>query len=313
MNDYFLSIDKTKFENFGSLSWSDDLENYTTIIKFSSQRPFNVGRQFILNNGTNQLYRGIITDVNYDRELIYNYIAYDYGFYLSKNEVTIEFSNIEIERAIKNLLFSVKIPSGIIEEVRGTVDDKFKKKTVKHVLENLLSLASKQTGIKYVVDCSLGAINIRPVYKINDVKGELAENFYINSAENLGNVKITNSIQELKNKVLIYKGDDKNSNVVYWKDEPDSISKYGILQEIVEVDNNVNNYSILAQNTLLDRNRVKTTIEADFLGDDRIKKGVIISIRDTVVNVVGDYLVKTSEHTIENGKHTVHCLLELYQ
>lgn len=311
MSDYFLSINKTKFDKFGSLSWSDDFDTYTTIIKFSSQKPFDVGQQFILNNGTEKLYRGIITDFEYDRELIYHYTAYDFGFYLGKNEITHQFKNIDIETGIRTLLLSLKIPIGTIEGVRGTVDKPYKKATVKDVISDLLSLASGQTGIKYVVDCSLGQVNIRPVYKLDDIRGELSKDFYINSAENLGNAKITNSIQDLKNRIRIYDGD--TFDLISEKFDSNSIGRYGLLQEIVDPDKNAKNYSVIAQNTLLERNRIKTTLEVDLLGDDRIKKGTIISIKDTVVNIVGDYLVQTSQHSVEKGVHSVHCKLELYQ
>jgi len=311
MYDYFLTIDKTKFEKFGSFSWSDDIETYSTIIKFSSKTKFNLGRQFILNNGSEKVFKGIITDLDYDRDLTYNYIAYDYGFYLGKNEISFQAKG-EIESEIKRLLLSVQIPAGTIQEIKGTVDEPFKKKTVKEILQKLLELSSAQTGNKYVVDCSLGVVDIKPVYKLTDLKGELAKGFTINSAENLGNIKISASMQELKNRIRIYLG-DKDFIIASDSGDPSSIGKYGLLQEVVVPDQTAKNYSIITANKLIEKNRTTTTINnVEFLGEDRIKKGVIIPIRDTVTNIVGDYLVKTSSHKIENGVHTVNCAMELY-
>lgn len=113
MLDYFLTVGNERIDNFGSLSWSDDIETYTTIVKFTSQLEFNVGQQFFLNNGNNQLLRCIITDVDFDRDLIYQYTAYDFGFYFGKNEVTIQAQGA-IENEIRRLLASVNIPIGTI-------------------------------------------------------------------------------------------------------------------------------------------------------------------------------------------------------
>ena len=44
MLDYFLTVGNERIDNFGSLSWSDDIETYTTIVNFTSQIPFDVGR-----------------------------------------------------------------------------------------------------------------------------------------------------------------------------------------------------------------------------------------------------------------------------
>ena len=44
MLDYFLTMGDARIDNFGSLTWSDDLESYTTIVNFTSQIPFGVGR-----------------------------------------------------------------------------------------------------------------------------------------------------------------------------------------------------------------------------------------------------------------------------
>lgn len=67
MLDYFLTMGNERIDNFGALTWSDDIESFTTIVKFNSQIPLGVGRQFVLNNGNNQLLRCMITDVDFDR------------------------------------------------------------------------------------------------------------------------------------------------------------------------------------------------------------------------------------------------------
>lgn len=310
MLDYFLTMGNVRIDNFGSLSWSDDIDSYTTIVKFNSQILFEVGRQFFLNNGNNQLLRCIITDISFDRDLIYSYTAYDFGFYLSKNEVTIQFRNESIRNAITRLLNSVNIPIGNILGVAGQVSNNYRKQTVQAVINDLLTLATGQTGINYAVDCRNGSVNIRPYEFIEDITGDLSNILQINSAENLGNVKVTSSMQDMKNRILVYTGDDKNSQIVARANREESERQFGILQEILEPDKDERNYNVIAQNRLREVNRITNKLDVEMLGDDRIQKGTLIRLRDERTNINGIFVVRSCVHKIDNGIHTVDCNLE---
>lgn len=310
MLDYFLTVGNERIDNFGSLTWSDDIETYTTIVKFNSQIPLDVGRQFVLSNGNNQLLRCVITDVDFDRDLIYQYTAYDFGFYLGKNEVTIQLQGA-IENAIRRLLASVNIPIGTIEGVRGTVNKVYRKQTVQAVLNDLLTLATGQTGINYTVDCRNGSVNIRSYVLLQDILGDLSNNLQIDSADNLGNVKVATSIQELRNQILVYAGNDRDGRIAASSFDQRNINQFGLLQEIIEPGEDERNFNVIAQNRLREKNRITTKLDVQMLGDDRIQKGVLIPIRDNRVNVNGIFVVRSSEHKVDNRVHTVDCNLEL--
>lgn len=310
MLDYFLTMGNERIDDIGSLSWTDDIETYTTIVKFTSQLEFNVGRQFVLNNGNNQLLRCMITDVDFDRDLIYQYTAYDFGFYLGKNEVTIQLQGA-IENAIRRLLASVNIPIGTIMGVRGTVNNFYRKQTIQAVLSDLLTLATGQTGINYTVDCRNGVVNIGPYFLLDNILGDLSNNIQINSADNLGNVKVVTSMQEMRNRILVYTGNERNSQLQTLQQDNENINRFGILQEIIEPGENERNFNVIAQNRLRERNRIRTSLNVELLGDDRIRKGALLPIRDARVGINGIFVVRSSDHKVENRVHTVNCNLEL--
>lgn len=310
MLDYFLIMGNERIDDIGSLSWTDDIETYTTIVKFTSQLEFNVGRQFVLNNGNNQLLRCMITDVDFDRDLIYQYTAYDFGFYLGKNEVTIQLQGA-IENAIRRLLASVNIPIGTIMGVRGTVNNFYRKQTIQAVLSDLLTLATGQTGINYTVDCRNGVVNIGPYFLLDNILGDLSNNIQINSADNLGNVKVVTSMQEMRNRILVYTGNERNSQLQTLQQDNENINRFGILQEIIEPGENERNFNVIAQNRLRERNRIRTSLNVELLGDDRIRKGALLPIRDARVGINGIFVVRSSDHKVDNGVHTVDCNLEL--
>lgn len=310
MLDYFLTMGNERIDDIGSLSWTDDIETYTTIVKFTSQLEFNVGRQFVLNNGNNQLLRCMITDVDFDRDLIYQYTAYDFGFYLGKNEVTIQLQGA-IENAIRRLLASVNIPIGTIMGVRGTVNNFYRKQTIQAVLSDLLTLATGQTGINYTVDCRNGVVNIGPYFLLDNILGDLSNNIQINSADNLGNVKVVTSMQEMRNRILVYTGNERNSQLQTLQQDNENINRFGILQEIIEPGENERNFNVIAQNRLRERNRIRTSLNVELLGDDRIRKGALLPIRDARVGINGIFVVRSSDHKVDNGVHTVDCNLEL--
>ena len=97
----------------GNLTWSDDLETLGTKISFDFSRNaddkylsrFDIaecGDKIVLTNGTNEVFRGIITDLDWGK---YNksITCFDYAFYLNQSKTVKQFYKIAANRAILEL------------------------------------------------------------------------------------------------------------------------------------------------------------------------------------------------------------------
>ncbi|MDO5304681.1 MAG: hypothetical protein Q4E87_03805 [bacterium] len=115
----------------------------------------------------------------------------------------------------------------------------------------------------------------------------------------------------MRNRILVYTGNERNSQLQTLQQDNENINRFGILQEIIEPGENERNFNVIAQNRLRERNRIRTSLNVKLLGDDRIRKGALLPIRDGRVGVNGIFVVRTSDHKVDNGVHTVDCNLEL--
>lgn len=302
-----LYINGKVLDDFGSLSWSDDLETIANEISFKSLTKLDDGAKFLLtDNNKKELFRGIITDIEEDKDKIFTYSGFDYGFYLNKNQVIIQFKNVRTDTAIKQLCAKVNIPVGNICSISPQVQKIYKGNAVSDIIKELLDTASKKTGQKYIMQCLNGTLTINNTLGKIDPVIKLAENVIIKVCDTAGNITYKRSIQELKNSVLLVDTKEKQTFVTASAKDSNNISKFGLLQQIETVDkDDKTSRQTIVNNLLNDLNKVKETIQIEFLGTNDIRKGVYLALDYPEYGLKGDYYIKNSSHTIENGMHRV--------
>ncbi len=135
----------------------------------------------------------------------------------------------------------------------------------------------------------------------------------VSSHDTINNVKVTKSIQDLKNSVYYTDNDEKSLKYITSEDKK-SIAQYGLLRSIEKVDTNKeNNLKKLADDKLAELNKVKETYEGSMLGDYRISKGKIIDLNIKDYDMIGTYLIKAVNHSIDNSKEIISYTLEKYE
>ena len=88
-----------------------------------------------------------------------------------------------------------------------------------------------------------------------------------------------------------------------------------MLTTIETVDTNKNNnLSKLAETKLNELNKIIETYSVNkILGDYRIGKGKLIPLLINDYNLIGDFLIKSATHNIDNKKELVNLQLEFYK
>jgi len=59
-------------------------------------------------------------------------------------------------------------------------------------------------------------------------------------------------------------------------------------------------------------NKITEDFSIDILGDDKVKSGRVIDIDLPLFNLKGEYLIKESSHTVQNGIHRINLKLEVF-
>lgn len=312
MSNKVLTVNGKVIKNFGEIEFSDDLETTCAYITFSCDTVFEPSAKFTLTEDGEHIISGIVTDYERGTSKIYQYTGYDYGFYLTKNEVMIQFKKAKISDAIRQLCHKINVPVGNIPDIEATVSNIYKDKTVSDILFELLDLVKKKTGKEYFFECLSGKLNVQGYSLRKDIKYKLADGFDMLCTNAIGSVSAKESMQELKNRVIIPDKNEKTLKAKAIKENHDSIAKYGLLQSIEQMDDDKSKkYAQFAETMLGQLDKIEKTLSVEMLGSFKIKKGVILPIVNKRLNLNGNYLVKTSKHSLSGNKHTVD--LELKQ
>lgn len=309
---YKYLINGEEIENIVSPEWSDDLQEYANSFSFTTCEYYEVGSLFQIITETGiVVLKGVITDFEQSEKNKFRYSGYDCGFYIKQNEIIEQFKKIKISDAIKKLCENYQIPIGTIPEMTATVTEIFKDKKLSDVFNQLIEYAKSKGCIKDIYfTCAKGKFDILPYETITDLTGDMGI-FSIKSEKTINSPSISVSMQDLKNRVVIADNSDKNRKKVTVEDS-ESISKYGLLQEVETVDTSkTNNLQKIASDSLKQLNKLSKNMSLPMLGDFRMHKGVIMPIDNEEIGVKGMFLIKSSNHVIDGNIEKVNVSLEM--
>lgn len=309
-----LLINGEALPHVGPIEWTDDLETVADTINFTTDEQIQIGSTFALMDGENEVLTGIISDYTQNEPNRFQYGGYDFGFYLNKNSIIKQFNGMKISDAFKTLCKNFNIPIGSIPEMSTTVKKIYKNTVLSDVFREFLDLYTAKTGKDYYYfTCTDGKFNVKK-YELNEnLQGFVGDIFSINSIDTLMSPSISVSMEDLKNQIVVTdSSSDKISKQVIIKDSG-SISKYGLLQHIEQIDTNkTNDFNGIGKSKLAELNQLKTTIDISMLGNYKMHKGVIMPINNDDLSLSGDYLIKASRHSINGSKELVSVNLVKY-
>lgn len=301
-------------EHITNLEWADDLESVANTINFTSDDQFNIGSTFTLMDNNIEVMSGIISDYTQNEPDRFSYAGYDFGFYLNKNSIIKQFNGVKISDAFKQLCKDFNIPVGTIPEMTTTIKKIYKNVVLADVFKEFLDLIESKAGVDYFYfTCIDGKFNIKKYELIENLQGYVGDVFSISSIDTIQSPSVSVTMEDLKNRVIVTdNASDKITKRVTLSDA-NSISKYGLLQHIEEVDtDNKINFNQIAKNKLAELNKLKITVDLSMLGDYRMRKGVVMPVNNERLQIDGDFLIKSSRHSISDNKEIVTVNLERY-
>ena len=236
------------------------------------------------------------------------------AWYLNKSTVIKQFKKMIGNDCIKSLCNEI----GMKVEVQGLdtkIDKIYKDKPISEVIYDIIEQCSQFNSKRYFIEFDKGTLKIMPFKKIKVVgQYEIAKNSYIDISENIGTVSLTKSIVDMKNSVLVVTENKGAVRTVGKEQDEKSIKKYGMLQEVVTLDEKEHNKAnLVAKNELKKLNRITEDFSIDVLGDDNVKSGRVIDIDIPLFNLKGEYLIKESNHEVSNNIHRINLKLEVFK
>lgn len=270
-------------------------------------KKFTEGDILILKSDKKEIFRGIIIDSNSDgipspnNVSTYSYNAFDFAFYLNKNQVFYKFKKKSASSCIKKLLSDFKIPIGKIADISYQISKIYNGNTVSDVIKDILEQVKEKTGKKYYFEMVQGKFNL---ININSLSAQ----YEVNSKTIISGPSHKRSIQNLKNSIVITDNSEKGK-ILHTVKSNSSISKYGKLQLVQSVDDKEKKRKkTIANNLLKENNKVEDKLNFDVIGSFNLIPARIIKVN--LKNIKGNYRITSTKHTITSNLHVTSLELE---
>lgn len=319
MNDYKMTLIKNSGGThdiatmIGNLEWSDSIDSLGMEVKFDCFRNLEdrymknkdvveLGDKLVLSNKGNEIFQGIIADLGIDQK-VKKITAFDFAFYLNQSNAIKQFNKIPAKTAITQLCGEFGVPVGNITSMPTKINKIYNGDTVSEIIKDIIVLDEKSTGNKYRLEMRAGKLYIE---KYSDLvitpKYKPAINLqYINPLDVIQSFSYSQSITEMKNKVVVSSGDEKKVNIKATEQDAGSIKKFGILQSVESLnDKEKGDVKSIAKNKLKELNKVTEDLKITVLGDDTVRAGRVIELKNELYNLKGKYLIKECSHTFHN-------------
>ena len=291
----------------GNVSITDNLDSITvelafTIVKnpqdryITSSRPNPVpGDKIDVIGDTRTLFSGIITEVSLAGE----YTALDYGFYLSNNDVIIQFNKTSCSTAVRQLCSKAGVPLGSLPGLPGTIDGLYIEKTVLEILQEIIETATAAAGKNYFMRVRDGALNIYEYPQtVTFAKHRFEVGNEIDVTYALGSVDGSDSVTDMRNNIVVVSEDNGTAKVLATAQNAAVVAKFGQLTKTIKRSSDEENPAAKAANTLKELGNIKTTRSVgDMLGSEAVTAGVLLLFSSDRYGLTGVYLVKSVTHT----------------
>jgi hypothetical protein len=305
MNIYADGINITSV--VGSLSWQNTIAELATIMSFeiakSDAQHTNIylpHEGSIIQMYTNdEIFRGIVLTVDDGSKTSNKFTACDFGWHLNKSKETYQFNAMPAHKAIRKVCSDFNIVIDSIPELSTKITKIYFDKTISEILQDILETC----GGGYNLDVTPKGLRI---YKIGSIYAypefRLSPNTQLIYSTLLrGNTSHSVSIEDMKNSVKVITEKDGNYSVKATLKDDSLISKYGLLQEVVKIDPEMENANNVARQKLSELSKIKETFSFEIIEavDSYTRAGYVISVDGANIIIEG------SSHSIKNGIHYV--------
>lgn len=220
-----------------------------------------------------------------------SFTAYDMMKHLLESTGQYNFKNLTAEAIVAQVCADIQVPirhlhpTGV--NISSMICDKMK---MYDIVMAAYTKAHHITGDKYFTMIYKRGLG---VYKTEWV----VKGFTLSENSNIFASSISETMDEIKNKILIF--DDKGKQIGEVKDD-ESLKKFGVFQEIYSREEGVD--PTTGANNLL-KIKPSQSIKISAIGDINCLSCYFVEVKDTATGLSGKYWISSDTHTFENGTY----------
>jgi len=297
----------------GSISWSSNVDELGMQLsfdiaynddRFHPVNPCEIGDMVILRNGGYEITRTIIVDESKGGRSPVSYTAFDFAFYLNKSTAIYQFNGASANEAITKICNDFNIPTGIITTTPISINKIYNGETVSDILYDIVQQVEWNQQHDYLFEMREGKLFVERAVDTTITgtfqhAGDLSEHD-VTSA--VSSPSMNRSMSDMINSIKVV----QNEEVVLTQQKEQLVDDYGLLQSVIELDEDSGQTAEEVANAELAKlAKITRDYSINLLGDDRVRAGRFFKLVEPVTGIDGEFLISDCSHTVSGGIHTM--------
>lgn len=311
-----LIVNGIKYVNcFESITWSGDYETPHRTLEVSylkREMPMVKAGDiitFILDDKLVFGGRVFSTSTSGNKNDLASFLAYDSAIYLSKNKMMENFFKVKPSQAVKTICGKLGLTVGTlpVDHTKAIATFPAIGWDATRILKTFYTFQSKYAEQNYSILDYQGKICVIPM--------GILSNYILNSMTNIREATYSSSMEDMINKIIVYKSDDDENantmkNVEYFDREV--IERYGLIQDVIEYSGDDENFGYATTASYKDSlHLIDTEASITCNGSIELMSGYcvgvdIVGYDSTVdsINQCGIFYIKSDTHTWTHNDYT---------
>ncbi len=253
-----------------------------------------VGDLLTMADGEKKLFIGVIllrTLGSEDSTL--SCTAYDYGYYLQRNDGTYKFTGAPAEAITRTACADRGIPVASLPSTGIPLRRKFAAVRLSQLITTAWTLASEKNGKSY-------AIRYTPDGLLVKERSANSSSLVLKASSNLMDATTKEDASKMVNSVAIY---DSSGNFIRRYGDASAQKLYGVMEShITQRKNGAADADATAKKALED-GRFQRTVTVNVLGDHSLITGETVVVREAKTGLSGVFWIDADVHTWKRGNY----------
>lgn len=219
--------------------------------------------------------------------------AYDYGYYLQRNDGTYKFTGATAEAITQTACADRGIPVAALPATGIALKRKFAAVKLSQLITTAWTLASEKNGKTY-------AIRYTPEGLLVKERSVSSSSLVLKASSNLMNATTKEDASRMVNRVAIY---DSKGNFIRRTGDASAQKLYGVMEShITQRDNGAADADSAAKKALED-GKFQRTVTVNVLGDHSLITGETVVVKEAKTGLSGVFWIDADVHTWKRGNY----------
>lgn len=269
----------------------------------NSQLPVpEIGDLVTMLEGTEKKFVGIILQRSLGSEdSTMDFTAFDYGYYLQRNDGTYKFTGASPEEMTRLVCGDRSIPVAQLPSTGIQLWRKFAGVKLNQLITTVWTLASEKNGKTY-------ALRYTPAGLLVKERSVSQSSLVLKASSNLMDATTKEDASQMVNSVAIY---DSNGNFLRRIGDSDAQKLCGVMEQHITQSEGKEADAHATARKALEDGRQKRTVTVNVLGDTALLTGETVEVREAKTGLTGIFWIDADIHTWKNknyySKLTLNC------